>query len=282
MAIINHLNRLLESTYQIQEDVDMVFEIIKNSNFYKKVINLEYMHESSDEALIINSKDLKFKSAECVKANSINSFDLILSLEDSYYSPRNVNGNKSSEIKIAILGGLYNHLVRNLNVRKNENGWCISNRCYETIPELLKANVRQEYAIYEFKEHRAKGTLHHELIHWLDDSLHDMFITKKLLATKNKPYLKPKILYQKHSRPANSPIEINAIIGNIKEIRNSMSREEWDKLSLTSMFALNPSLESILHNGSYEEYNSLKKEVLKRLHREDLLGKNMKNYYEEM
>jgi hypothetical protein len=140
--------------------------------------------------------------------------------------------------------------------------------------------MREQYAKYEFKDYRIKGSLHHELIHWIDDSIHDNFISKKLnVANANikNPKIVKKTFYQKRSRTANSPIEINAQIGAIKEIRNSMSQEEWDELSLTDMLFLHPSFVGIWNNATEEERIEFKIAILKRLQREGLLGKNMRN-----
>jgi len=292
--IIDELQMLLCKTYQIQEDVNMIFDIIKNSEFYKKVVNLEYIPESDNEIVLKNSDNLNFKCQDCIKAQSKNPFILYLNVDGSSYGPKNINkmegeiesNIKYSKIRIGILAGLYTIMVYdngfkyNNNKKKWENGY--NHKTYNSVQELISDLVPQKYAQYELMDYRIKGSIHHELIHWIDDTLHDNFITKKINnALKDQKSIKNS-LHQKRIKVVYSPYEVNAMIGNIKELKNSMSIDEWDNLTLQGMLSLLPSYARIFKTEKSDQKIRFFKDITKRMYREGLFGKNMNNDLSEL
>jgi hypothetical protein len=129
----------------------------------------------------------------------------------------------------------------------------------------------------EISEGKLKATTYHELSHWLNDTLHNYNITKivNLAAELGNPDIRKlgkKSVDMTH-------FEIDAQIHGIKAIKK-VYRKEWDTFDINQVFDYYPSLRAVADQLrlSYGEdvFKIWYKLILKRMHREKLLGKNMK------
>lgn len=124
----------------------------------------------------------------------------------------------------------------------------------------------------EFTEHAMKGSIHHELAHWIDDSLHGNHINKKLKDWEENP-LKLRGGINTHY------LELEGQIHNIKQLYDKY-RNEWDDLTFLDMVKLSPSINHIYRslkklNWNQSAFKDWRKRIKKRMFREGLLGKNM-------
>lgn len=127
----------------------------------------------------------------------------------------------------------------------------------------------------EFKESKFKGSIRHELIHYLDDTFTGLFSKSKRFSSNEKwsEYRRKNYVYA-------DKFEINALIGNIIELKNSTNDRLWNRLSFEDMIDMSASLKIVrneLKKLSDDKYNKWKKDILSRMAREGLLGDKMKH-----
>lgn len=171
-------------------------------------------------------------------------------------------------------GNLYSPTLQYVSITVNWNAANYARHHFNGDVREAHANLagrQKEMFNTEFTEERIKGTIHHELAHWVDDSLHAKHIQKRIdWATKNKKRdLSKKV-------PINlDPIEIHAQIHNIYQLKNKFP-EKWDSMTFDDMISYVPSLMIISSELSPDHLKEWKKLLKKRMHREGLLGKRMK------
>jgi hypothetical protein len=123
----------------------------------------------------------------------------------------------------------------------------------------------------EFTEDKIKGSIHHELTHWIDDTMNNYHITKRVnkameLGTVNFGGI-----------PVNSTkMEIQAQIHNVKQLHNKY-KDVWDNLTFIDMIEKSLPLMTILNSFSENETIRTKwiRDLKTRMYREGLLGKKM-------
>lgn len=143
------------------------------------------------------------------------------------------------------------------------------------VPNSLISHLRNE--VTELKH---KTTIRHELTHWLDDSLHNLHLSKNIgrahtLASlgqhaDSKAFWKATIDHGE-SDTYLSPIEITPAVNQIAEYKRRVSKKKWDSLTWPDLMAVMPSL-----GASNSRLGAAwRKKMVARLARENLLGKNM-------
>jgi len=134
----------------------------------------------------------------------------------------------------------------------------------------------------EVTELKHKATIRHELTHWIDDSLHNFYITKSLnnidALTREKKTKQAEIAYKKdlsHNQPDVylSPVEINAMVNQIAEYKRRVGNKKYDSLSWSELMTELPSLGTL--NSKFG--SQWRKKMFERLSREGLIGKNFQS-----
>ena len=119
----------------------------------------------------------------------------------------------------------------------------------------------------EFSPERIKGSIHHELVHWVDDTFNNSHILDKL---KNKKIIK------KNLPPVNAQkFEIQAQIHNVFQLKREYE-DVWDNLSFDKMISLSPSLSLVNTQLTGKIKYKWRADLLHRMARESLLGKQMR------
>ena len=117
--------------------------------------------------------------------------------------------------------------------------------------------------------------------HFVSDTLYDRHITN--LLDKNKTYKNYHLLKQKDVNM--TYFEIDAQIHGIKELKKNMIKE-WNRLSLEEIFRMYTALHDIaetLYNKYGEKVLTLwLKNLIMRMNRENILGKNMETGIEDI
>ena len=136
---------------------------------------------------------------------------------------------------------------------------------------------QRKYIDNEIKEAKIKATIAHELSHWISDSTHNFELSKLVnLAAE----LKSGEVLKLHKKNINMTyFEVDAIIHGIKAVKSKLGNKKWDTLTFEQVGELYPSLWSVIKN--LEQYGKdvveiYKKSVLKRMARENMIGKNMR------
>lgn len=253
---------ITEATYELDEDVDKIYNMafapivaqIKDGTWDGKTYATStYLGETN-----------MLTSPDCKKAHEINPM-VIITTNGNEYNP---NGD--------IVRGPFISVSINTQVLDivGEHG-----SVKEAIPQIPYSQRKR--FVTELTPERIKGSIHHELAHWLDDTFHNRHISNRIqwslqAQEKNRDYKKAgNIMSQGKKARDLSNYEINAQVHSIKQLKRA-NEDLWDILSFDEMVELNASL----HNLSDEfkeigQYESWKKQILRRMHREKLLGDEM-------
>lgn len=235
-----------ERLMDVDNDVNIIYETYFKSDFDEigstGILNINMFKNSvtHTETLI---------SPVAIKANKINPCKIIINSKTSgnHYNP------SGKVISITVNKGAVNFI--------NNNGSDL-NRAKGFLDDDSGKSLNRE-----FKESTIKGSIHHELSHWLDDTLHNSHIDKRL-----------KKVHQtnKNVLPINADkMEIQAQIHNIKQLKNKYS-EIWDELSFIEMIKYSPSLTSISDKFNDDIKTEWVRNLKTRMYREGLLGNNMR------
>jgi hypothetical protein len=134
----------------------------------------------------------------------------------------------------------------------------------------LPENQRTSF-LREFTKEKIKGSIHHELTHWLDDVFHNQHISKRI---KKQQLAGTRDIRGKSVNA--EKFEIQAQIHNIKQLYNSFS-ETWNEMTFKQMLSLSPALNGVYNQLSGKELLQWKRDLKTRMSREDLLGRNMRD-----
>lgn len=127
----------------------------------------------------------------------------------------------------------------------------------------------------EFTEERIKGSIHHELAHWIDDTMHNQHIKKYVDNNIEKNAAGEALPYNKTTVNA-IPMERQAQIHNIKQLHNKY-KDIWDTLSFNDMIELSNTLKATMTSLPAELRKQWIKDTKMRMYREGLLGIKMIN-----
>jgi len=247
------LNEILinETLTDVEGDVDLIY----NLYFKNFVDNLKKTNK-------LNWGDVKrdrittniLKNPISIKAHSINPCEILINTEPNHYDPNN----HKIAISISTMG---------LDLVANHDGDLT--QAYNAIPDEQKIRF-----LNDFTEARIKGSIHHELTHWLDDTLNNQHITNFLnkRATKTAAELQT----QAYAKPINThSLERQAQIHNIKQLYNK-NKDIWNDMSFQDMINMMPSL-TFVNRLPEKIKKQWERDIKMRMYRENLLGKNMFN-----
>jgi len=258
---------LLEKTYDIDDDVDYVYDVLGIDEFLKDYrLNPApiYRGEAKEYKDSISSDSLK--SAIGVKAHERNPITIYFDVYGGNY---------------------YNPEYHKINIGVNPNA--ISYLGYEGLNNTQLVEQEPRVA-QEFTEGKIKATIAHELNHWLEDTFRNTKIANSIEKYKSKrdklfdkmgnstDFSKISKLDTEFQNASNH--EYESYIAGTKQLKRIIGDEEWNKMTfddyLHKDLAVNQALRSIKANLGDEAYKKFKQSFLKRLDREGLLGDNMK------
>ena len=186
-----------------------------------------------------------------VKANELNNCDVLVNHGNNYYKP------SANLISVSVNINAFDFLIDN-NINLDNVGNYLNDKQAKLI-------------VLEFSEAKLKGSIHHELVHWIDDTLNNRHLNKRLskAGESNKNI--------NINRPVNAEkFEIQSQIHNIKQLHNKYN-EVWDILSFGDMISYSPPLSNIMNGLSGDIKNKWIRDIKTRMYREGLLGKKMYN-----
>jgi len=243
---------LVEKTFRLGQDVDMIYK-----NYFAKYMK-DIRSDKWDgrfKVEVISSAFLK--SADSKKAHKLNPIHIVM-------NSKNESGN------------FYNPISKYISLKINDNALEIlkqANMNFNDAGELLSG--RKKEWMNDLSENRIKGTIYHELSHWIDDSIHNQHIEKMLIKAHEPGHRD--VLKQGSKGVNSSYYEINAQVHAVKQIKRQMSKSKYDSLTFDELVAGSSALTTMTNlNKDAGSYDQWRKDLLKRLSREKLLGKSMK------
>ena len=159
-----------------------------------------------------------------------------------------------------------------LSLNYNAVSIMVSGREGQVKPEQFK------YSKNEVSEDRIKAMIAHEISHWLNDSLHNWNIRN--LVNVALELDKPEMMLMGKENINMTHFEIDALIHGIKQVK-SMHKKEWDKFTFKKLREIYTPLWTItndIRKHPPKVFDVWMRLLVKRMHREKLLGKNMRKF----
>lgn len=246
---------LTEKLIEINGDVDFLYD-----EYFKNIIDEIKSTNKIPYDKIKNSKteistdmlsDELSRKAHQLNPCTIKINDILERVSSNYYNP-------------------YEKII-SIKISPNAINYGVEYNDIKIATEELDDIKSKRSFLNEFTEARIKGSIYHELSHWIDDSLHNTRIKKALDNNFKKNTGKP-------IKNVNfTDFEIQAQIHNILQLKRN-NEDNWNNLSFEDMIYLSPSLTSIYYSKNVDDSDRINwlKRLKLRMNRENLLGKNMK------
>jgi len=246
---------LTEKTFAIGADVDYIYK-----NFFKKFVNTVNKNPNKVKDFPVtkfSSSELKSKKAQMAhKENPVTIYTGVF--DTSAYYPFESKITLSLNKSVIIL--LKSHSI-------------------EEIKRMLGDKEFKRF-MNEMTPGSIKGTIYHELSHWISDTLYDKNITKRIIKAKEKNTYTPMV---KFGETYFTDYELDAQVHAIKQLKRDYSKE-WNDLTWDDIITKKSSFNVIgkaLKKASKEAREDYRKRMIKRLNREKLLGKGMMNTFKD-
>jgi hypothetical protein len=248
-------NLLNERLTEIDDDVNVLYD-----NYFKDDIKRlkDTGMLNSDMFLPTETNTVILKSEKCVEANKYNSCILKINHGNNYYNPFN------RTISVSVNSSLVRYII----TKADGNISLATNMLINLTPNV------KDYINQEFTEEKIKGSIHHELVHWIDDTLNNRHIRNKLNKAKEISSNNPNITPSNKPNINASKFEIQAQIHNIKQLHNK-HLESWNNMSFKDMLNLSPVLSTINRDLKGDEKAKWLRDIKTRMYREGLLGNKM-------
>jgi hypothetical protein len=251
MNLKEHIRKALNEVLTlVDDDVELLYDM-----FFKKdieeiretgIVRDDMFKRKVGDTSILQTKD-------AIKANGINPCAILVNYGYNGYQPSN------SYIRISV----------------NDNAKNFVLDYYDGNIEIATQKLPKEHQRInlprEFTPEKIKGSIHHELAHWIDDTFNRGHILKRLnkqveLGTRNLKNI-----------PVNmTKMEIQGQIHNVKQLYNKY-KEIWDDLSFMDMVKMSPPLNAIYNELNFEQKKIWIRDLKTRMFRENLLGRKMIN-----
>lgn len=252
---------LFEKTFKISSDVDYVYNVGGFKDFLKKLKRDRNNFPHKEK--ILKKEDITF--------NTIDS-DKLISLD-----ARKSDLVNPIKITCGIFTGGSSYIPNWQQIYVSFNYVAIkviADHAEEDVPTPMA-----KMFVNEITEHKIKSTISHELSHWISDSLYNRYLGK-LVDRANE--LKSFDIMKLGKKDVDMTyFEINAYIHGIKELKRKF-KSKWDQFSLDDLYNKYAGLGAVAKH-LYKLYgqdilNIWQKMLVKRMDRENLLGKNMRSF----
>jgi hypothetical protein len=155
----------------------------------------------------------------------------------------------------------------------------IHNRSFE---EFLTQFDKRHHAniTQELRGETVKGSIAHEISHWMTDTFHNQHISKLVMKAGAATNIgrRQDIMNKGEVNTYMTDYEIDAQVHAIRQLRRPHTQASWDLLTLDDLLDASPPMRTVVDDIARIDRSQLSryfKLLLRRLHRERLLGKNM-------
>jgi len=230
---------LLDTIYR---DVDLIYNKFFKKDVYRINNNIHTTYYDINHSELDTSI---FKSSLLRKCHSLNPCKIFI----NYKNKSNMFIPTTNEIYFGINNLALSHFF--------------DHKTLKIAIDSLPINQRNGFE-KEFSEYKIKGSIHHEIAHWVDETLNKKHITKSL---------------KKHNAQNinTSDIEIQGIIHNVYQFKK-IYNGNWDLLTFDDLYKHIPSFNGAIRTFKGDEtlISLWKKKIKGRMAREGLLGRNMR------
>lgn len=256
---------ITEKTHDVKRDVETLYNL-----YLKNVVDDLIKSDLNDiESIFEKHGNIQYGSYV---------FGSILS--DRLLSPDSKQAHSVNPISIVFVAdkrldalGTYNpskkQIIINLAIAYDVAKYGVGKPGHKQLNSKLKKMI-----INELKPEKIKGTIAHELSHWIDDSYYDSITN---LTTKAKQAKEPSTAMKLGRSNVNlTYFEINSQIAAIKQFKNSIPDKDWESLTFTDLVYRLPSLMNIFNAvNNKKELEKYLKDLISRMSREKLLTNRM-------
>jgi predicted GNAT family acetyltransferase len=244
---------LTEKLTDVDDDVNTIYEMY----FRKGIEEIERTGMISAKTFEKTETDTSvLKNELCIKAHEMNPCTIWINKGNNHYNP-----NKKL-ISVSVSVSAMDYIISQFD------GDLKKAIRYQDPPQVITMKR-------EFTEERIKGSIHHELVHWIDDTLNNRHIKK--MVDKNVELHSAGEALPFDSVTVNAHyMEIQAQVHNIKQLHNKYA-DIWNTLSFEDMIHMSPSITQTYRSLPHGLKTQWIKKLKMRLFREGLLGKKMFN-----
>jgi hypothetical protein len=206
---------------------------------------------------VIDSSKLKSENAK--KAHAINPVKINVYLIGTPSMSNSYNV-QHKEINICLPYGVAEAMMDRIN----------------TVPQYQLPMLQNEVSMLKHKT-----TIRHELTHWIDDSLHNLYLTKALFRAHELVKVDKEGAVKYYNDAVKhgfddiylSPVEVTPMVNQIAELKRRLGNKKYDNLTWAQVMILLPSLDSLnrKHGAAW------RKIMFTRLARENLIGKKFRD-----
>ncbi len=264
---------LTEATFDVDEVVDLIYNDVY-AEYFKNIAR--YMDGEQLTPSDLKITDRKYTAVELLKRIDNKKIQIAagkdaITVFTGVSSKGNLYNGRSKTINISFNNELY-QMVKSAAVNGQD-----FEKLMEQIPYKLHVKAREE-----FSGSKLKGSIAHEFAHWLGDFYHNNHITK--MGGKANEYMtssekRNKILRRGKPDIYMTDYEIDAMIHDVYQLKRNYGEAKWDSMTVSEMMraamTLNSTYQHVKEKGKGDEKQFLKN-ILKRMNREGLLGKEMK------
>jgi hypothetical protein len=242
---VNENELLTEKIIEIEDDVNMIYE-----KYFKHIIDKFNNNEDITYDMLkqITTDTSILQNELCVQAHKIKPCQLIIHSSNVYVPLKNIIGVGISSSAVNVI----------LEFSKPSDA---INAVPEKFQQTFKADV---------SEYRVKGSIHHELTHWIDDVTNNSHIEKLMVSRKENNVKEKNSLKYINTHF----LERNAQIHNIRQLY-LYHKDVWDQMTFDEMIDLTP-IFTFVDKLPNDVKTIWKKDIKLRMNREGLLGKNMR------
>ena len=240
-------NLIMEGIFNIDDDVDLIFDNFFRNDLEKlfKTRELEsdmFKYGTTDTSILNNPL--------CIEANEKNPCVIKINNGNNSYLPNHgmlyISISKAALEFIKKFNGNLDSALLNLD---------------EVDHVKFKSDLTEE---------RIKGSIHHELAHWLDDTFHK----KRLKRAVDRFSLKGKAVGKNNMPIDADKLEIQAQIHNIHQTKRKYG-DIWDELTFNEMMLKTPIIKVVYSMLPSKYRDRWIRDLKSRMYREGLLGKKM-------
>lgn len=252
---------LQERIRNITADVEFIY---RKGDFQRALDDIHRGRNPSPRPTVIKSSELI--TEDCRRAHSLNPIEIICHKHfgQNRYIPTD------GEIHLNLIG------------ETSEFSSQMGN------PQATAAHMGSKHGtrlMSELSEGYFKGVIMHELSHWIDDSLNNGHMRKRAMQADMTSALTGRDAAKEFSRRITgrynsiaefSSTEIEGQIHTIAQVRRQMTKAQWDSITFSQMMNLVPIIGATYDERHVAGHQQWVRNLKKRMHREGLLGRNMR------
>lgn len=238
---------ITEAIYNIDDDVDLIYDIFFKEDLEELLKNRKlkpgmFYNMITDTSILNNPL--------CVKANEQNPCKILINSYNNIYNPNT----KTISITVSKMALEF--------IKQNSNDFdkALDYLEYEDVKKIKS----------DLSEEKIKGSIHHELTHWLDDTFNNHRVKRAIdrFIKKNKKVGRNNIPIDADT------LEIQAQIHNIHQLKRKY-QDIWDTLTFNEMMNMSITIRVVYNNLPLKYRDRWVRDLKTRMYREGLLGKRM-------